>query len=126
LLHSKYSHSVNLTTSDKAVHSINISNDPQGLCFPMFQVYFVECKVTFVNQSVRVALYQSWRQFYALCATDWLFTGFLYSSVQKSSLCVMKQLRPALSIFFCVCYKKYISDVWLTVHRNSVWIRKTN
>jgi hypothetical protein len=25
-----------------------------------------------------------------------------------------------------IWYRKYKSDVWLTVHRNSVWIRKTN
>ena len=27
---------------------------------------------------------------------------------------------------FVVYGRKILSDVWLTVHRNSVWIRKTN
>ena len=31
-----------------------------------------------------------------------------------------------LSFITVVCYNTIESDVWLTVHRNSVWIRKTN
>jgi len=35
------------------------------------------------------------------------------------------------TLFYTRCFKEcvqiiYKSDVWLTVHRNSVWIRKTN
>jgi len=39
----------------------------------------------------------------------------------KSALaCVLANSTYAFQYFYCK------SDVWLTVHRNSVWIRKTN
>jgi len=39
--------------------------------------------------------------------------------------------RASTSEYDEICFlhrnmTRYISDVWLTVHRNSVWIRKTN
>ena len=40
---------------------------------------------------------------------------------------VIECFSPDFYVYKCtVCNSSYKSDVWLTVHRNSVWIRKTN
>ena len=70
-----------------------------GPFFSFFSTTFVQCSCLFPNMKVKVSqcfLYRSYSPCVSVCNT-------------------FPKHKPAKE-----------SDVWLTVHRNSVWIRKTN